>query len=203
MAIELERDFVRRNIVGHSVFEFGCGNGLFAEELSHLYSVTAIDLFVPQYASGYEFIHGDVRYTKIDKTYDTVISVSSLEHSGVETGQCNNPDYEAIEQVSKILSSIAYNRIIITAPFGDGKYLFNGKTQFDKQYDEVTNPEWGYRLLNNKIIEELFPEFNITDFTVLTFSEGDFFDCTKWTELGMTDFISEHKQIMMCVLDRK
>ncbi len=142
MAIELERDFVRKYTKGPDVFEFGCGNGLFAKELSSSYSVEAVDLFAPETTEGFKFTQSDVLDMNIDKKFNTVVAVSSLEHCGIETGQCDNPDYDCIARVSRVLSDMALDRIIITAPFGN-KLLFTQKEGPDDVYENIASPEWG------------------------------------------------------------
>ena len=205
MAIELERDFIRKYIKGPDVFEFGCGNGIFAKELSTSYNVEAVDLFTPETTEGFKFNKMDILDMNIDKKFNTVIAVSSLEHCGIETGQCTNPDYGCIDSIARILEEIALDKIIITAPFGVEDIMFTQKNGPDDYFENIENPEWGYRVFNVQYIDNLFANFKVVNSIAYKYTTGDYFDVANWELLKQPRYqtIQDNKAVICAVLERK
>lgn len=117
----VEMPFALRNIKGDKILDFGCCQSPLSLELSSLgLSVTGVDY------NDYEFTHPNFKFIKgnfinvnINIKFDTILAISSIEHSGLER-YSSDKDSKAEEKIMLKFNQLLKEKgnIIISVPFG-------------------------------------------------------------------------------------
>jgi hypothetical protein len=119
--------------------------------LSHYFPISHDVLDKYEVAEG--VINEDAAYYKSDKKYDLIISISTLEHIGLDVPEKDNrfKSIMALHNLYDMLSS--KGRLIVTIPIGYNvcldKYLINNPSFFDeiflfrkKRYSSIIGSTW-------------------------------------------------------------
>ena len=213
MASPIEEKFVRNNLRGESVFEFGCGNGFFANDLcTRGHAVRAVDLYQPDIVPLYNFTRGDFVDMKILGVYDNVIAVSAIEHCGIESADFNpggKRNLEYHELVANKLQGMVFgdSRLIVTVPFGQPNALYYvDKDGNNGTASEITSPAWGYRTFNEDSIKYLFRQLKIDKCIAYERDmQMDHFDMDSWKEVELDSYYrydNKKLAVLCCVFTR-
>jgi SAM-dependent methyltransferase len=196
MASPIEEKFVRDNLNGSRVFEFGCAPGKFATELASVgYNVFGVDLYATESNNKYTFLRGDFMEMTIGKKFDNIIAVSSIEHCGIETedfknGDASNVGYH-IEVANKLASMVTEsNQLIVTVPFGYSNIYYVDKNGKNGTRSEIPNPVWGYRTFNMIDIQALFPTLDLVKSEPYAKIGDEYFDISSWKKVSLMSFAS-------------
>ena len=194
MASPIEEQFVRDNLVGKAVFEFGCAPGKFATELSSVgYNVFGVDLYAPEFTDKYTFLRCDFMDVDIGKKFDNIIAVSSIEHCGIETEDFRKGDASQINYHTMVADKLSDmvtedNQLIVTVPFGYENVYYVDKDGHNGTRSEIPNPVWGYRTFNILDIQRLFPKLTLVKTVPYAKIGDDYFDINSWKRVGLMSF---------------
>ena len=213
MASPIEESFIKNHLIGKTIFEFGCSPGRFASELVKMgYKVVGVDLYEPEFKESYTFIRKNILEfldggLTIERA-DNVLSVSSIEHCGIERDNfCNGgiEDQDSHYDVAMILSTLLSpgGQLIVTVPFGDGNVYFVDKDGNNGTRAEIPQPYWGFRTFNKESISDLFPTLDMVKCVAYEkLDNGDYFDMLSWREVSLdtwSKYNNKKRAVMCCI----
>jgi len=144
----VEYPWVLENIdlIKGDVLDVGCGDGAFTRELVEKgYKVCGLDVDHCPHIENCINIMCDIRRTLLsDESFDRIISISTIEHVGIASGENNvDDDFKAMKEIRRILKPSG--AVLITLPYG--KTFYQHKT--------------GFRIYDEKRLSRLFESFKI------------------------------------------
>ncbi len=148
----VELPFVFRRLrvpLGSKILDFGCNESLLSIELASMgYNVTGIDLHDYKFKHpNFSFVNGDICGQFEPESFDAVIAVSSIEHTGLGAygeKSFNEGDKIVLNEIYRILKK--EGQLLLTVPFGR---RYQGK--WYRVYDSEALP---YLLSNLHIVSE-------------------------------------------------
>lgn len=160
---------------GDTILDVGCGASFFPLMLAlQGFEVTALDSHPYDYGfDSYKFIQGDASVVKLPQKYDRIISVSAIEHFGLQRKNRDlNTDIKAIRHLTQYLEDDG--TWIITVPFGVervvGQYRVYTQKRLDKLFPNIIKQDYFIRenglLLKSTQKEAENIKFTVGDATV-------------------------------------
>ena len=212
MASPVEEKFVKENLVGKSVFEFGCAPGKLASELvAEGYEVSAVDLYDVDSNEKFTFMKEDIMNVHSDTYFDNVIAVSSFEHCGIESdnykeGKESNVNYHYFV-ANKLRSMVSSGGLfIITVPFGHDSIYFVDKNGSSGNSEEILDPSWGFRTFSIGGIRRMFREIDMVKHEVYKKTGEVYSDINSWEKIDGYDpslYDNKKRAVMCCVFKNK
>jgi len=212
MASPIEEKFVIDNLSKKTVYEFGCAPGKFTSRIASMgFDVTGVDLYDAEVTDGYTFIKGDVVMSTNRNTYDNVICVSSIEHSGIESADFLQGDDSDIMYINTVAAKLLEfvgdgSKLIVTAPMGDGTTYYVDKLGNNGTREQIKHPAWGYRTFSIESLLGLFDGFYVDKCKAYAKIDGDYFDINSWEEIPNDShgtYDNKNRAVLCCVFNKK